>query len=275
VIKPRTADGYSPDQLEQVRALCLHLASVLGDLLEDLVIVGGLVPSLLIDRRAVGGDAHVGTTDLDLGLELALLNTGRYHALGERLRRNEFEPDHNEQGNLTRQRWRHARSSATVDFLMPPVQQDQRGGTLQGLEADLAAVVQPGLPLAFRDRERIRVEGRTLRNEAIARKLPVCGPGAFVILKALALRGRGENKDAYDLFYVLRYYGSAVEDVAARVKPLLDDDRAREAMTYLREDFASLDSVGSVRTATFLNRSDDDAFKADVAGLVGRLLRGL
>ena len=32
----------------------------------------------------------------------------------------------------------------------------------------------------------------------------MCGPGAFVVLKALAFRDRGEPKDAYDLVYVLR-----------------------------------------------------------------------
>lgn len=273
--KPPTAAGYTPAQLEQLRATCLYLASVLGDLLDELVVVGGLVPSLLIGPGRAGAEAHVGTTDLDLGLELALLDAGRYHALAERLRGSGFEPDRNEQGNLTRQRWRHPRSSAKVDFLLPPVTEQQRGGTLQSLELDLAAVVLPGLLLAFRNREFVLLEGRTLQDERLSRQLPVCGPGAFVLLKALAFHNRGENKDAYDLYYMLQYYGGAVEDVGARMKPLLDDPNARQAVEYLREDFAGLDSPGPVRAAIFLSRSDDDGFKADVAGLVGRLLRSL
>jgi hypothetical protein len=275
VRKPATADGYTPEQLLQVRTTCLHLASVLGDLLDELVVVGGLVPSLLVDPRRPGTEAHVGTTDLDLGLELALLDTGRYRTLAERLRSSAFLPDRNPEGNLTRQRWRHPGSRATVDFLLPPVRESQRGGTLQDLESDLAAVVLPGLPLAFRDRERVLVEGRTLLGERLSREVPVCGPGAFVALKALAFRNRGENKDAYDLYYVLSWYGSEVEDVGRRVRPLLDDRTAREAIGYLREDFARIDSLGPVRAAAFLGRSDDDGFKADVAGLVLRMLRSL
>lgn len=46
MIRPKTADGYTPAQLLQVRATLLHLASILADLLDDLVVVGGLVPSL-------------------------------------------------------------------------------------------------------------------------------------------------------------------------------------------------------------------------------------
>ena len=40
--KPKTADGYPAEQVELVRQTCLYLATKL--LMEDLVVVGGLVP---------------------------------------------------------------------------------------------------------------------------------------------------------------------------------------------------------------------------------------
>lgn len=274
--KPKTAAGYSAGQLQMVRATCLSLASILGDLLDDLVVVGGLVPSLLIDTPASREEPHVGSLDVDVGLEVAMLDTGRYHTLAERLRGRDFEPDKNEEGNLTRQRWTHRKfNNVKVDFLMAPTGAAAAPGTLQDLEADLAAVITPALPLAFRDRHRVRLADRTLDNEAVARDVPVCGAGAFVVLKALAFRNRGENKDAYDLWYVLGHFGDSVEDVGARLRPLLDDANAREAVRALGEDFATLDSLGPRRAAEFLLRSGDDAFCSDVAGLVGRLLRSL
>jgi hypothetical protein len=205
--KPKTAAGYSAGQLKAVRATCLSLASILGDLLDDLVVVGGLVPSLLIDNAASRKEPHLGSLDVDVGLEVAMLDTGRYHTFAERLRGRDFEPDKNEQGNPTRQRWTHKKfKNVKVDFLMAPVG-TAAAGTLQDLEADLAAVVTPGLPLAFRDRERIRLADRTLEDEAITRDIPVCGAGALLVLKALAFRNRGENKDAYDLWYLLATSG--------------------------------------------------------------------
>ncbi len=74
------ATDYHPEQLERVRSVCLYVATLLGDLMaRDLVIVGGLVPSLIIDQsRLPAGEAHVGTADLDVGLALALLGEGRY-----------------------------------------------------------------------------------------------------------------------------------------------------------------------------------------------------
>lgn len=52
--KPATADGYTEAQLELVRSLCLHVAVKLGDLMDDLVVVGGLAPSLLAHRAVRG-----------------------------------------------------------------------------------------------------------------------------------------------------------------------------------------------------------------------------
>ena len=73
--KPKRASEYKSGQVEFVRATCLYVATKLGDLMEDVVVVGGLVPSLLIDQTGLpeGTSAHVGTMDLDVGLTLALL----------------------------------------------------------------------------------------------------------------------------------------------------------------------------------------------------------
>jgi hypothetical protein len=87
--KPLFASDYSREQAELVRQTCLYVATKLGDLLDELVVVGGLVPSLLIPEESVprGEDIHVGTIDLDLGLSLALLDAQRYEELTARLRR--------------------------------------------------------------------------------------------------------------------------------------------------------------------------------------------
>ncbi len=270
-----SAAGYRGDQVELVKATCLYLATTLGDLMDETVIVGGLVPTMLVDQTTLppGAGRHVGTMDLDLGLKLALLDEGRYHTLSERLRNAGFAPDRNERDHLTRQRWRHAESrDATIDFLIPPSRATDSGGRLRHLEGDFAAFMTPGLSLAFRDCQSVLLEGTTIRGEKASRQVPVCGPGAFVVLKSLAFDGRGYNKDAYDLFYLVRNYGRGVRDVAERLKPLLDDAHALTALAVLRRDFLDPDGTGPRRVAQFLwGRSDADT-QADVVGFVGALL---
>ena len=45
--KPARAAYYTPKDIELVRSACLTLASHLGSFLDDLVVIGGLVPTLL------------------------------------------------------------------------------------------------------------------------------------------------------------------------------------------------------------------------------------
>jgi hypothetical protein len=276
--KPRTAGGYRGEHLALVRATCLYIATKLGDLMDDLVVVGGLVPSLLVDQESgeAGFERHAGTMDLDIGLTAALLDRGKYREISDRLRRAGFAPDDNAAGNPTRQRWKIvAREKVTIDFLMSPTSVDERGGSLRDLEPDFAAVVAPGLQLAFRDRVRVLLSGQTIAGEDAAREIWVCGAGAFVVLKALAFDLRGENKDAYDLFYVVRNYGAGVESVVERLKPLLDDEDAVKAAEILRRDFLSSNSVGPRRVAEFQTGGTNVAIQADVVGFVGDLLRRL
>jgi hypothetical protein len=276
--KPLFASDYSREQAELVRQTCLYVATKLGDLLDELVVVGGLVPSLLIPEESVprGEDIHVGTIDLDLGLSLALLDAQRYEELTARLRRAGIEPDVNEAGNPTFQRWKIEPSGnpkVTVDFVISPSLDEDEGGKIRHIEKDFAAVITPGLHLAFQDRRRISLVGSTILGGKASREIWVCGPGAFVVLKALAFGTRGENKDAYDLYYVIRNYGSGIDDVLKDLNPILDEQETQEALQILRRDFFDPDGVGPRRVAEFMYRAPNDELQADVAGFMRELLR--
>ncbi len=273
--KPTTADGYGPEYTELVRTTCLYIATKLGDIMDQLVVIGGLVPSLLVDQEDLpaGADPHAGTLDLDVGLTAKLLDGGRYRTLTERLRRAGFEQDISGQGNTTRQRWKIGRGQkVTVDFLIPPSLPGDRGGELRNIQPDFAAFIAPGLELAFQNREQVKLSGKTILGERAKRAVWLCGPGAYVVLKSLAFRSRGENKDAYDLYYLVRNYGDTVDDVASPLKSLLHDPSAQRALGILKQDFAEHDSIGPRRVAEFLSRGPDDEIQADVVGFVRQLL---
>ena len=275
--KPSFASDYTKENVELVGQTCLYIATKLGDLLNDLVVVGGLVPSLLIPDESLpaGEDVHIGTMDLDLGLSLALLDTRRYEDLKSRLHRAGFKPDENEEGNPTLQRWKLTLApnlKVTVDFLIPPSLEADKGGDLRHIENDFAAVITPGLRLAFQDRQKVSLEGHTILGEKASREIWVCGPGAFVVLKALAFDQRGENKDAYDLYFVIRNYGNGVDDVCRCLGPLLKEAETQKALKILNRNFFEPDGVGPSRVARFLYGGPDTALQADVVGFVRELL---
>lgn len=140
--------------------------------------------------------------DVDLGLAIAILDQHRYHELCERLRSAGFEPDVNEVGQATNQRWRIESDNQyiTVDFLIPPTLESDQGGRLRNLEDD------------------------------------------------------------------------GITDVFRRLRPLLANRTAKEALTILENDFAGVDRLGAMRVAEFFGDPLDDAIRADAAGAVRSLL---
>ena len=227
------------------------MATRLGDLLDEIVVVGGLAPYLLVDQEDLppGLEPHVGTMDLDMGLALGLLNRERYRKLSRRLRDAGFEPQVNDQGNRRFQTWTGgAPHPVTVDFLIPPTEQVHQGGALLHIESDLAAIVTPGLELAFKDRRWKELSGSILSGARATRKIPVCGPGAFTVLKALAFGNRAENKDAYDLLYVWSAVG--VPDVAESLVSLQPNTYIDDALSVIERDFCNHDGPGPVGGGT-------------------------
>jgi predicted nucleotidyltransferase len=212
--------------------------------------------------------------DIDLGLAIAILNEQRYHELCERLWSAGFQPDTNEAGRPTSQRWRIESEghTVTVDFLISATLETDRGGALRNLEKGFAAIITPGLELAFEDRRLVTLQGETLHHEQATREVWVCEAGAFTVLKALSFEGRGENKDAYDLIYLLQNYGGGIEDVFHRLQPILKSPFAQQALKILERDFAGVDSVAPRRVAEFLGNSQDETVRADAAGTVRSLL---
>ena len=252
----------------EARQLCLYIATILGDLLEDIVVVGGLVPYLIIDQHAVA-NPHVGTRDLDLGLSLALLDQERYRDISARLRSRGFEAGTKTEGQMTRQTWVLPATRVTIDFLIPSSERGPAAGSLQNLEGDFAAIVTPALPVAFRDHVSVTIDDSTTAGERAKRTVNVCGPAAFVVLKAHAMRGRGENKDAYDLVYVLMNYGhGSMAEVVEAFAKIADEDVSKEALGFLAEDFESPDHVGPARAAEFTTGRQDSAIQTDAFGYV-------
>ena len=118
-------------------------ATKLGDLLHEIVVVGGLVPYLLVDQENLpsGLEPHAGTMDLDMGLALAILRNERYQELPGvgaplvgALRRaadygtRDSTPEVNDQGNERLQTWTVGTPHpVTVDFLIPPTEETDEG----------------------------------------------------------------------------------------------------------------------------------------------------
>jgi len=136
--------------------------------------------------------------------------------------------------------------------------------------------VTPGLELAFDERLEIELDGHTLKGEKVTRGVPVCGPAAFTVLKALAFGDRAEPKDAYDLVYVVRRSPGSPGAIAERLAIHAEHHRdlVSSALALLQRDFADADGIGPRRAAEFDTVDPDelDSVTADSHGYIDDLL---
>jgi hypothetical protein len=278
--KPSTIEGYKSDQVELVLMTCRYISTILGDFMNEVVIVGGLVPSLIIDQSNLpeGVEPHAGTIDIDIGLSLAIYDEQLYQNITGRLRDAKFTPDTNENGNPTKQRWQiqNASGKITIDFLIPSTGEDRgKNNRIKNLEKDFAALLTDGLMLAFKDYIDVTLNGLTIKGEMIQnRQIRVCGPGAYVVLKSIAYYNRGQNKDAYDLFYTIRNYGSGPEEVAERFLSLGANEDCDRALKILKDNFLTTDAEGVMRAVNFQigDGVSDEDLQAEVVGFMNRFV---
>lgn len=137
-------------------------------------------------------------------------------------------------------------------------------------------LIAPGLELAFDEREQVRIEGHTVKGERVTRTIPVCGPAAFVVLKAFAFGDRAEPKDAFDLVYVIRRWVGGADAIADRLARHFERHRdvVSGALDLLVRDFSLPDLIGPLRVAEFEGATggERDEVAADAHGYVDDLM---
>ena len=283
----KTIQDYSPEAYARVCQALLHVATVLGDWMEQITLIGGVVPSLLVPQSALLEDMepHPGTIDLDLGLELSVLTDEGYATIAELLRQAGYRPVEKEEDRIRRQTWRTDPGlgvTVTVDFLIARSPIHPPATRVQNMEPDFAAIIADGLQLTERDRRKVLISGLTLRGERAERSIWVCGPASFIVLKARAIHLREKPKDAFDLHYVLANMAGDLGSIATSLRNMLDDRDAVEAVQFLRQAYRTMDSIGPVRAAFFRygvpvpeTQEDIDQFMASAYAYVSRLLTAL
>jgi len=210
--KPQMAGGYDPKQTEFCERALVTLLGGLGSLKDSLRLIGGLVPRYLTPAGP-NVPPHAGTRDVDVVLNLQMFAKGdEYLALGRQLKKMGFERGENERGERCSWRWKRKvgdNEYVVVEFLRdrddePP--EARRVQTVEDEEVSACIIDHCGIVHDWYLEKNVTAElfdskGKSTEIVRYA-DLP-----SFVILKALAIWERRENKDVGDLLHVLRYAG--------------------------------------------------------------------
>ena len=250
-----TKVDYPKLAVKAAESVLLELVHILGEYLDSIVVIGGMVPRYLTKETE---EPYVGTTDVDLALNHRRFDEPGYQTLHQLLTNHRYQVDRDQPFIYRR--------PVVMDGKNVIVQVDllsgEYGGTGRDHRTQTVQDVRPrkarGADLAFDEPVRVKITGELPGGKRDTVTIPVAGIVPFIVMKAMAMRDRLKRKDPYDVYYCLRYFPGGIEKIVGHVKLLKGNRLVQEALEILKEQFNSPEHVGPSHIAEFLDLSDPD-----------------
>jgi predicted nucleotidyltransferase len=254
---------HQSDYDEFTTARCERaLVTLLGDIgpwSQRVYLVGGLAPRYIVGSLPEGARPHVGTTDVDLVIGLAVGDESpeAYRTLENNLKKAGFRAE-------SSFRWLKTVEGVIVivEFLCETdqVEPGKIFKPKEGTGTGLGAFNVRGAQLVARDYVEREIEANRLDDGGGSKVVVrVASILSYTVLKILAFQDRHENKDSYDLIYCLLNFGEGPEDAGktAAQSAIRDEGQVRAALQLLTERFESANNDGPHAYGAFLSDEGD------------------
>jgi len=238
---------YTAEAVEAARSVMLELSRILGEYQDDMVIVGGWVPELLIEKAP---RAHIGSLDVDIALNHRTLREVGYKTILQLLLSHGYRQSEQPFIFFRTVQIGARQIDVEVDFLAGEYSGTTRGHRTQRVQ-DMRPRKARGCDLALSLATEIRVSGTLPGGAKDIATLRVASIVPFLVMKAMALASRLMEKDAWDIYYCIRYYPGGIDKLVDEFKPHLSNKLVQEALANIAEKFASPEHVGPVHVADF------------------------
>lgn len=247
---------YTPQAVEACEKALRTLLTKIGPWGAQLVLIGGMAPRYLVGPVPAELPPHVGTTDLDMvvGVALETDEEAAYRTLQKNLIESGFAPGRDpDTGNEMTFRWERRVDGVTValEFFCPvgdgaPGRLKRNPGS--GVGSRVSAIRTRGAELAAADYIMVPLAGETLDEGGIREnvQVKVANILPLLVLKSFALDERDKDKDAYDIVWTLNAYRDGPSNVAEAVRrsPVVNETTVGEAIELLRSNFRTMNMRG-------------------------------
>ena len=203
-MRNKAFEDYSPKHLDKLRMILADIYTAFGDISENLYLVGGLVPDLLVKNKLPYLKEYLGTLDIDLAIKFAISQKAKYKDFYKILRKLGFEKQKTDDGldvmNHSFIKYESGYKPIIIDLITDD-NLEPAADKLKEIATDVDAVKFRGVYLVFDDF--IIRDISQEQKKAIQVKIPNIIP--FLTLKAFAYsdESRADAKDAYDIWYTL------------------------------------------------------------------------
>ena len=248
---------YGAEAVAAAKSVLVELLQVLGEFRDQIVVVGGWVPGLLLaDAR----EPHIGTLDIDLALDFQRLPEASYATLLRALTSRGYRQDPRQPFRLFRQVPVPDRPPIVVEV---DLLAGEYGGTGPGHRTqpvqDARARKARGCDLVFSNPHTVTIEGELPGGGRLSVAGRVAALVPWLVMKGMALADRLKEKDAYDIYYAVHVYPAGPARLAEEFRPHLGHPLVREGLEKIRAKFRSPEDAGPRWTADFLGETDPEA----------------
>lgn len=236
---------FEKGEVEAARSVMLELMQLLSPYQKHIVLIGGSVPRVMFPTAEV---PHVGTTDVDLAIDRETVQSPDLAMIETTLIQNNYKQSNDKPFIFHRLFEKDGKKyRIQVDLLT--------GGDSSNKE-DLAQAVH-GCELAFEEPVETRTNGIFPDGHQGVVTLRIASIVSFISMKAISFMDRWEPKDAYDIYYCVKYYQSGLQMLANEFKKHLGNPLVKEGVDKLKVNFESIDSRGPKSIAEFLGEYDE------------------
>lgn len=246
---------YTEIAVSAAKSVLIELAHLLGEYRDDMVLIGGWVPELLL---AGSSERHVGSMDIDLAFNHLTLGEAGYANIGKLLLDKGYT-----QGSQPFIFFRSLQLEGREYKVQVDLLAGEYGGTgekhrTQRIQ-DVKARKARGCDIAFGSFTEIKIEGNLPDGAIDNATIRVASIVPFLVMKGMALHDRIKEKDAWDVYYCLRNYPGGLDKVFDEFQGFLDNSLVKEGMEKLADKFSSPEHLGPKMVADFEEVTDWEA----------------
>jgi len=271
---------YSRSITESSKSILIEVLRILGSYKDYVVLTGGWAPYFILEKFGEGGQ-HCGSIDIDFVLNPRLINLKVYETIVSLIEKRVYKPYVTSDGEVLPYRFYRSVKSPfdgmeykiEVDFISEPdVVKRLSPEKFLAVQKDLQAVVIRGSGIVFSHNFEHEIEGvlpSGAETKVLAKVSDVVGSLAT---KGLALKGRYKEKDAYDIYFVLRHYRGGPKKLAEEMRGFVNESVVAEALEEIRDKFRNVRSEGPFQVAYFL-APEDERLRERIQGEAYAVLR--
>lgn len=259
---------YGEKEVKACKAVLLELVHLLGEIKNEMVIIGGWTPTFLFPQS---DDPHVGSLDIDVALDFSKIPDDTYQTILKAFLKRGYTQDKEQPFRFFRKVEVEGAFQADAfksDAFQVPITVEvdlmagEYGGTGKGHRTqkvqDIRARKVRGCDLAFDSSITVTLEVELPNGGKDKVSFKVAGIVPFLAMKGMAMYERMKEKDAYDIYYCVEHYPGGVERLASEFRPHMKNKLVIEGLGKIRSKFASIEHIGPKWVADFLEMTEKE-----------------